>query len=317
MEPEVYTFKQLAADVLVAAAAPLTVHEIWEEAEKRGLQARLRSVGRTPTQTLYADLHRSTQDESASEFVRVGSRPRRYWLRSRPLATEAAATPAPIPEAAQVPSPLRERDLHPLLAWFADARMGGLLVRTILHERSRKKTFGEWVHPDMVGVLFPRRALDAEQALRFSVALNAPLCRIFSFELKLSLDFGNLREAFFQAVSNSSWAHEAYLVAAAVDESPEFLEELERLCSAFGIGVIELPPSDIMSSRTVIPARTRTELDWSTVDKLSVMNEDFALFLKNVTDDLKTDIHRKEYDEVPEDPVRYVEERRRASSQRA
>jgi hypothetical protein len=38
--------------------------------------------------------------------------------------------------------------------------------------------------------------------------------RLFSFEMKKNLIKANYREAYFQAVSNSSWAHEGYLVAA-------------------------------------------------------------------------------------------------------
>lgn len=317
MDKPLYTFRQLAADVLRDSSSPLTADEIWTEAQRRGLHKNLRSIGHTPASTLYADLHRATQDGAESEFVRVGSRPRRYWLKTRVSAggntVEIPPPPAlPPPEAAVVAPSLLERDLHPLLAWFANSRLSGILVKTIFHEKSKKKTFGEWVHPDLVGVLFPRRALDNELTLRLSTALSAPLCRLYSFELKLSLDFGNLREAFFQAVSNSSWAHEAYLVASSIDDSPEFSDELERLCSAFGVGVIQIPIDDPLSSAVKVPARAKAELDWTTIDKLADMNADFATFLKNVTDDLKTDIHEKEYDPVPDDPIRYVEERRAA-----
>jgi hypothetical protein len=67
---------------------------------------------------------------------------------------------------------------------------------------------------------------------------------VFSFELKKSLSFGNLREAFFQAVSNSSWANEGYLVAAEISQDEDFLSELRRLSSSFGIGVVQLADSD-------------------------------------------------------------------------
>jgi hypothetical protein len=314
-DDDVYTFKQLAADVLARAVRPLTSVEIWAEAQIQGLDRRLRSIGQTPAATLYADLHRSTQDDDSSVFCRVGSRPRRYWLRSRPVPGTPDPEPKP-PAVATVPkqAPLVERDLHPLLAWFADSRMGGLQVKTIYHERSKKKTFGEWVHPDLVGVMFPRRALDNDLALKFAASLSAPLCRVYSFELKLAVDFNNLREAFFQTVSNSSWAHEAYLVSAEYDDSPEFADELERLCQAFGIGTIELSLDEPLSSRIRIPARRKPELDWATIDKLSEMNTDFSEFLKNVADDLRTDIHPKEYDGIPEDPMSYIEKCRTRSA---
>lgn len=298
-----WTFKQLAAHVLEQAGAPLTADAIWQEAVALGLDKRLRSVGKTPPATLYSDLHRDTQT-GGSDFIRVGSRPRRYWLKARGTPLDQLDVTAPTPKKA---ANLVERDLHPLLAWFADTQMSGVLVQTIFHEKSKKKSFGEWVHPDLVGVLFPRRALDTDCALGLSAALAAPLCRIYSFELKLRVDFGNLREAFFQAVSNSSWANEGYLVAAEFDDSPEFLDELERLCAAFRIGIIELSPQDPLSADTLIPATARPELDWATIDKLAEMNPDFARFIKNVSDDLKTDIHPKEYDSVPEDVVQYVQ----------
>jgi hypothetical protein len=136
---------------------------------------------------------------------------------------------------------------------------------------------------------------------------------LYSFELKLYVNFGNLREAFFQAVSNSSWAHEAYIVAGEYDDTPEFTDELERLCEAFGVGSIEIPIDDPLSSKVRIPAKRKAELDWATVDKLAEMNPDFAGFLKNVTDDLKTDIHIREYDEIPEDPISYIEQCRNRS----
>ncbi len=105
MDKPSYTFKQLAAEVLRDALSPLTAEEIWTDAERRGLHRQLRSVGQTPTATLYADLHRATQDGTDSDFVRVGSRPRRYWLKTRaaqgelvrasPSAVEGGAVPAP------------------------------------------------------------------------------------------------------------------------------------------------------------------------------------------------------------------------------
>lgn len=302
-----YTFKLLAKEVLEGAASALTAEEIWEQGVDSGLHKRLKSGGKTPAATLYADLHRDTLRED-SEFVRVGSRPRRYWLKSRGEQTELHESPKTV----AAPSlPLSERELHPLLSWFADARMGGVLTKTIYHEKSTKKSFGEWVHPDMVGILFPRRALESVEALRLSSALSAPLCRLYSFELKLRLGFGNLREAFFQAVSNSSWANEAYLVCAEFDSSPEFQDELKRLCSAFGIGAIELSLEEPLSSSMVIPAKER-ELEWRTLDKLAEMNPDFATFVKSICDDLRTDIHVKEYDSIPGDPELYIETLKKA-----
>jgi hypothetical protein len=316
----VYTYKVLAAEVLGASPTPLTADEIWDQASRRGLTEKLRSIGKTPTATIYSDMLRET-DLPESDFVRVGARPRRFWMKAK-LAALGNSEPVPEPESPSLPvgshpAQLSERELHQLLAWFAMTKLGGVHVKTILHERSRKQAFGEWVHPDLVGVLFPRRALDNERAIQVAATLSAPLCLIYSFEMKLKLDFGNLREAFFQTVSNSTWAHESYLVAARVSDNPEFLEELERLCSAFGVGVIEIPTEELVSSRVIVPARRRSELDWSTIDKLAEMNGDFCSFLKSVDADIKTDIHPADYDEVPADPQKYVEAKLEARRQKS
>lgn len=302
-----YTFKQLAADVLEKVGRPMTTEEIWKEAVAGGLQKKLRGYGRTPSATLYADLHRATLPGIESEFVRVGSRPRKYWLSS----AKELKTPKPdAPRANDGCEPsirFHERDLHPLMAWFADTRLAGALVKTIHHEKSKKSSFAEWVHPDLVGVLFPQSALDSPLTLNLSNAMKAPLCRLLSFELKRSVDFSNLREVFFQAVSNSSWANEGYLVAAEWADSPEFQEELERLCQAFGIGIIHLSVEDPISSSIRIPALRKPQIDWVTLDKLVEMNVDIKSFVKTVTDDLGTSVHRAEFDPVPVDPEAYAE----------
>ena len=66
--------------------------------------------------------------------------------------------------------------------------------------------------------------------------------------MKKTLNFTNLREYYFQAVSNSSWANEGYIVALDIDEDDSFLAELKRLNNAFGIGVIKLNAENIIMS---------------------------------------------------------------------
>ena len=103
----------------------------------------------------------------------------------------------------------------------------------------------------MVGFYFPvddwRPAV-----IEFNRLSDKNALRLYSFEIKKTLTKGNYRESFFQAVSNSSWAHEGYLVAAEVLQDDEFLAELERLASSFGIGIIQLNLSDIDDSRVLI-----------------------------------------------------------------
>jgi hypothetical protein len=122
---------------------------------------------------------------------------------------------------------------------------------------------------------------------------------LFSFELKRSIDRTNYRESFFQAVSNSSWAHQGFLVAAEIEEDDDLLSELERLASSFGIGIVRLNLEDVTASEVVYVSRQKSFLDWETINKLCEQNPDFRKFLQSVKIDVSSrKIHRSEYDAV-------------------
>lgn len=309
------SFLELAREALSAAPTPLSTPELWAFAEQRGLVARLATAGKTPEHSLGAMLYVDTKENQTSDFTRVGGRPARFWLRARPL-PEGWSAAGPSDDAKPVPvlqaeepkeRPFLEKDLHPVLAAFARFQLDGVRVKTIRHTASTKKAFGEWVHPDIIGVRFPMSALDERATVEFASAVRAPLLRMFSFELKRSVDFANLRETFFQAVSNSSWAHEGYLVAAAWLADEEFSDELARLCQSFRIGAIHLSLDDPAASRIIHRAQVRDELDWVTLDKLVAMNPDVKQFLESVRIDLNASkIHDGEYDAPPADLDAYV-----------
>ena len=84
--------------------------------------------------------------------------------------------------------------------------------------------------------------------------------------------------------------------------------ELERLSAAFGIGIIRLDLEEINASVVVYPAKTKSELDWETMSKLSDQNPDFKKFLEDVKIDFDSmRIHRSEYDDILEDADLYIE----------
>jgi uncharacterized protein len=112
------------------------------------------------------------------------------------------------------------------------------------------------------------------------------------------ISFGNLRESFFQAVSNSSWAHESYLVTSDISEEKEFTEELVRLCNSFGIGVILVDVNDPDDSEIIIEPDLKDTIDVDTINKLAI-NPDFKEFLVRVKKDVESREIRKEwYDKV-------------------
>lgn len=201
-----------------------------------------------------------------------------------------------------------------VVAYFAYANPGfnrgrSIYTKTIFHENSLKKGYSEWVHPDMVGFYLPIEDWRPE-VIEFNRLSDNNSIRLFSFELKRSLNKSNYRESYFQAVSNSSWAHEGYLVAAEVLQDDNFLAELERLAVSFGIGIVQLEIQDIDSSSVLYPARVRPALDWETINKLCEQNRDFEKFVQDVKIDFESKrIHRAEYDEVPKDAAQYIREK--------
>ncbi|GAA7865596.1 hypothetical protein HpMS191_02650 [Helicobacter pylori] len=103
--------------------------------------------------------------------------------------------------------------------------------------------------------------------------------KIFSFELKKEISLSNLKESYFQAVSNSTWANEGYLVVFGIEV--EVLGELRRLNQSFGIGVIKLE-SEISNSEILLPAKER-EIDIPTLNMLIEQSpEDFKPFMEKI-----------------------------------
>jgi hypothetical protein len=134
--------------------------------------------------------------------------------------------------------------------------------------------------------------------MHLNKALGSPAVKLISFELKRQVNLTTLREYFFQTVSNSSWANESYLVAAEFSDNVDFRNELARLSNSFGIGVIYLDIEDPNSSEILFPARFRENLDWETINKLT-MNSDFKRFLDRIKTDVGSDEVRDEwYDKV-------------------
>ena len=295
------TFLELAEQVLKDEKRPMTATEIWTFAEVKGYVKKLNSEGKTPWATLGAQIYVNVKDNPKSLFAQTDSRPKRFYLKSQ--ASQIDLTNVETIEVEQLITKKKkfeflEKDLHPLLTYFAYYHLR-CYTKTINHSHSPKKEFGEWVHPDIVGCYFPFDEWKSE-VYDLSSSIGNTTIRLFSFELKRELSFSNLRESFFQTVSNSSWANESYLVAAEISKEQEFRDELSRLATSFGIGVIQLNTEDPDSSEVIFPANYRETLDWETINKLT-MNTDFKEFISTVKIDISSKkIHKKEYDTIQE-----------------
>lgn len=168
-----------------------------------------------------------------------------------------------------------ERDLHKLLSSFL--KNTDTYSKTIFHEKSNGLDSNQtWTHPDMVGIKFLNLQTKASQ--NFLKSINrVDTFKMSSYELKKEINSDSeLKKAFFQAVSNSSWANYGYLVA--FEFSDSLFDEMARLNQSFGIGIIELNANPY-TSKVLFPA-TYHDLDFKTIDKLCKMNNEFEKFIE-------------------------------------
>lgn len=289
------TFLELVYQTLEKHNGPLTISQIWDKSEEFGFRQKLASSGKTPIKTLAARLYLDIRDNPNTKFSQISKRPATFYIKDRKVTAKS--------EEVQVEekTSFNERDLHPLLSSFVyvDSHFN-CVTRTIHHERSTKKRRGvnEWLHPDLVGLYFPYKSF-GDDTIELINSFNDCQYRLFSFEMKISVNFSNLREYYFQAVSNSSWANEGYLVALNYADDPELQEEMLRLNNAFGIGFIKLNPENIEQSEILFPAQYNEAIDWDTVDKLSETNPEFKKFIKSAVSDIAgKKIHLEEYDKI-------------------
>jgi len=167
-----------------------------------------------------------------------------------------------------------ERDLHILLSTYL--KSVGISSKTIFHERSSnaKDANQKWLHPDMVGISFTKLNSVTQKLLK-SINPNDAFS-LYSYEIKkdINTDY-ELKQAFFQTVSNSTWANFSYLCAFEINGN--LIEELERLCYSFNIGFIKLNALSFESK--IICNAAYKKLDYKTINKMSNVSDDFKKFI--------------------------------------
>ncbi|OOQ15075.1 hypothetical protein B0X61_05475 [Helicobacter pylori] len=293
------TDKEIGKKVLEQAEESLSVKEIWERACEMGLDKECKD-GKILSHSLGSQLgeHNIKEEDKQFYVARKEGITHFYWLKSR----EREFPPQEIPDAKEEDdeqsecsgtakkqkTSFDERDLHPLLVKFLDKDPNfRLLCKTIRHEECKKGKKGEceWNYPDIVGVYFPYNKYFPyngykEETLKFLHHTGQKRHKLFSFELKKELSFSNLKKSYFQAVSNSTWANEGYLVVFE-EIKDKVLGELRRLNQSFGIGVIKLE-SEISNSKILLPAKER-EIDIPTLNMLIEQSpKDFKPFMANI-----------------------------------
>lgn len=294
------TFLELAKLVLQESSQALTWKEIWDIAKRKKYIAKLNTSGKTPWNTLAAHLYMIVKNDK-SEFLSIGKRPTKFYLKNKnlPIKIESGIDDTPIIKKSEFKSSKKfeflEKELHPFLSYFAATKLK-CYTKSISHSISNKKEYGEWVHPDIVGCSFLFEGLDNE-VLELKTSIGEVPIKLFSFELKRELNSTNLRESFFQTVSNSSWVNEGYLVTSKISDN--IMNELIRLSSSFGVGVVFLNINKVELSEILLPSKYKENLDWDMINKLATMNVNFKEFIKRIKNDISNkEVVKERYNKI-------------------
>lgn len=218
------------------------------------------------------------------ELKTTEGRPRKYYYTKKSDVAEVAAAENTAATATidAYGKTMGEHTLYPLLSLYLWEEFG-VYSKRIDDKRSSNKrgpNGNHWLYPDVVGM----EDLGAEwhQEVRDCVnQYSDKRTKLWSFEVKLLINRSNVRECFFQTVSNSSWGNFGYLVAAEI-EGQDTLKELRMLFAAHGIGLIKLDTDNPAESQVLIPARERDEIDWDMGNRLATENRDFLEYVKLV-----------------------------------
>lgn len=292
---------EVAKELLELKKEALNPIKIYHIANEMGLTKELNLNGKTPWQSFAARIYMDIKENPNSIFEVVATKPMLIKLKNQVINLEAQ-----IEKNSEIKEPKNsysERDLHPLLSRFISFNENfKAYTKTIYHESSKKSQKGadKWLYSDIVGVSFEYKDYQKELNKFIGKFSSLPI-KIYAFEMKKHLSVSSFREYYFQAVSNSSWANEGYLVALDIDESDEELMDLmKRLSYSFGIGVISLNSQNVDESVILARAEFRENLDYSVMNELSMKNPDFKKFLESVEEfNIEKEYRSKsEFDEV-------------------
>ncbi|WQU87561.1 COG2958 family protein [Helicobacter pylori] len=279
---------------------PISPTEVYDKAKELFEKGEITNMfdygGKTPHQSVSALIYTALLNKGEEvPFLKAQEKPVLIALKD--------AAKEPVLNIEKISAPIvkiaHERDLHPFLTYMAFHNENlKCYTKTIFHEESLKSPKGmdRWLYPDMVGVRFLHAELSNENLIAFSKKFDTLPVKLVSFELKKEISVNNCRECYFQAISNSSWANEGYLVVRHIDtHNPQLMDLLKRLHASFGIGVIDLR-TDEDKSVILLNAKYKEKIDYTVALELSDKNPKFSGFLKSVVD----------YD--PDFPNRYKDE---------
>ncbi|MGN8533761.1 COG2958 family protein [Helicobacter pylori] len=287
---------------------PIKPTEVYDKAKELFEKGEITNMfdcgGKTPHQSVSAYIYTALNKGEELPFFKVQEKPALIALKGVAKEPVLSAQKPSAPSVKIVHNKIaHERDLHPFLTYMAINNENlKCYTKTIFHEESSKSPKGmdRWLYPDMVGVRFLHAELSNENLIAFSKKFDTLPVKLVSFELKKEISVHNCRECYFQAISNSSWANEGYLVGRHIDtHNPQLMDLLKRLHASFGIGVIDLR-TDEDKSAILLNAKYKEKIDYTVASELSDKNEKFSGFLKSVVDYDPNHQHRykDEFEEI-------------------
>lgn len=186
---------------------------------------------------------------------------------------------------------------------------------------SEGATYGDlWHFPDAVIIDWEVGILGTQfdtGMVRLKKSFGSQPFTVRSVKLKLSVNRDTYREDFFQALSNSRWAHFTEFVVAETIEDDSVRRGLALLGAEFGIGVIclgldsstidDLPEPEVVARHTrlgkdsqpwsnifrlsqISAARPRAEVDWAAVRGMQAVNPEFESLFQWVTCCLESNV---------------------------
>lgn len=291
------TYYDAAKKVLEQSDVPMKVDEIWEKACELGYDKIIAEtlngkMSKTPIASLASVIYVDIKyNPTSTIFTKVGKG--KFLLKSKinssnqnlineinDLSEEEDTEESS--ENIITNKKILEEDLHiPLTKYLYSMKIYSKTINANATDINLKGKM-KWGTPDIVAVTF--KDYINKSVLELFNHINLPTTELYAYELKLKLTLSNLTEYYFQALSNSGWANESWLVAMEIDENDiDLMEEIKRLNQAFGVGIIRLDYNNPEDSEILFSAKKRNDLDIDTMDKLC-NNRQFQDFINDVNE---------------------------------
>ena len=297
------TYYDAAKKVLEQSDVPMRLNEIWEKSCELGYDKQIEETGKkknsdfqmskTPITSLASSIYKDIKyNPDTTIFVKVGRG--EFFLKSKINSSnqnlinntnEEDTDDIIVNNSAN--KKILEEDLHiPLTKYLYSMKIYSKTINANATDVNLKGKM-KWGTPDIIAVTF--KDYINKSVLKLFNYINLPTTELYAYELKLKLTLGNLTEYYFQALSNSGWANEAWLVAMEINENDiDLMEEIKRLNQSFGVGIIRLDYNNPEDSEILFSAKKRNDLDIDTMHKLC-NNRQFQDFIDDVNKLLKHD----------------------------